>query len=113
MKQQIYMLSVALSHYNKWVLALHANEEKLNYYFLIFNKFSNYTGLKINSMTYYQTVTDHFNTLSNLILNLNNKFDVLIQPILFARQNVMQPSVITLRHLREQLLKVCLALLRF
>lgn len=105
-RQQIHIISDAISDYNKSAQALYLNEQKLNDNIIKFNKFSEGTVTKINSLTYSQTITDHFNLLSHLINELNEEFDVIISSILFSKQNVLHPSVITPRHLLNELSKI-------
>lgn len=84
MKQQIHIISDAITQYNESVLSLRANEEKLKINIIKFIKFANQTVNVVDSLSYSQTVTDHFNTLSLLISDLDNKFDVITRSILFS-----------------------------
>ncbi|KAL3273995.1 hypothetical protein HHI36_015413 [Cryptolaemus montrouzieri] len=106
MKQQIHILSDAISTYNKSCLSLSANEKKLNENFETFNKFSKSALRRINSLTYFQTVSIHFSSISFIMDNLEENFDVIISAILFSKQNVLHPSVITPKQLRQELLKI-------
>lgn len=106
MKQQIHVISNAISEYNKTVLTLQVNEEKLNKNFEIFNVFANKTISKINSLSYYQLLTVHINLLSFIINETDDDFSLLIATILFAKQNVLHPSIITPSHLRDELSQI-------
>lgn len=106
MKQQIHIISEAISDYNKSAIDLKLNQERLNANILKFNRFEKETVFVINSMTYFETVTDHLNFLTHLITELNEEYDVITSAILFSKQNIIHPSVITPKHLREELLKI-------
>lgn len=106
MKQQIHIISEAISDYNKSVIDLKLSQQNINDNIDKFNRFADGTVLAINSMTYYETVTDHVNFLSQLATELSEDYDVIIASILFSKQNIIHPSVITPKHLREELLKV-------
>ncbi|KAH1028868.1 hypothetical protein HUJ05_002190, partial [Dendroctonus ponderosae] len=51
-------------------------------------------------------VTDHLNLLTQLINELKEEFDTTTSAIPIAKQNVIHPTVISPRHLREELSKV-------
>lgn len=106
LKQQVHIISEAISGYNRSALTLKFNEEKLNKNIKIFNKFSNSSIIRINSLTYVQTVMDHLNLLSQITEELDEEFDVIISSILFSKQNILHPSIITPKSLREELLKI-------
>lgn len=106
MKQQIYIISEAISDYNKSAIDLKMNQERLNANIEKFNRFEKKTIFVVNSMTYFETVTDHLNFLTHLTTELNEEFDVITSAILFSKQNILHPSVITPKHLREELLKI-------
>lgn len=109
MKQQIHVISNAISEYNKTVLALKVNEEKFNKNFETFNIFANKTVTKVNSLSYYQTLNSHLNLLSFLINETDDDFSLLISTILFSKQNVLHPAIITPNHLQNELLQVKLS----
>lgn len=106
MKQQVHIMSDAISDYNKTSRALYVNEQKLNNNFAKFNKFAEGTVRKINSLSYLQTRIDHLNLLSQLIVELREELEVTISAILFSKQNVLHPSIITPRRFYNELLKV-------
>lgn len=106
MKHQIHIVSDAIADHNKTALALKFNEEKLNENIIKFNKFSSSSAKRVNSLTYAQTVTDHFNLVTQLVNELNEEFDEIISAILFSKQGIIHPSIITPRHLRDELAKV-------
>lgn len=106
MKQQIHIITEAISDYNKSATDLKLNQERLNANIIKFNQFEKKTVFVINSMTYFETVTDHLNFLTQLVTDLNEEYDVLTSAILFSKQNIIHPSVITPKHLREELLKI-------
>lgn len=106
MKQQIHIISSAIKNYNASAQSLKLNENKLNSNIKKFNKFSENTNAKIQSLELNQAITENMGFLSELINELNEEFDVLISSILFARQNTIHPSIITPVNLQKELLKV-------
>lgn len=106
MKQQIHIMSDAISDYNKTSQALYLNEQKINENFVKFNKFAKDVVMTINSLTFVQTRIDHLNLLSQLINELNEELDIIVSSILFSKQNILHPSVITPKQLYHELLKV-------
>lgn len=106
MKHQIHIISEAIESYNKSASALKFNEEKLNENVMKFNKFSDAVVTQIDSLNYYQILFMHISLLSQMITELGEDFDVIIASILFAKQNVLHPSIINPKHLREELMKV-------
>lgn len=106
MKQQIHIMTDAISEYNKTSQALYLNEQKINENFGKFNKFAKDAVMTINSLTFVQTRIDHLNLLSQLIDELNEELDIIISSILFAKQNVLHPSVITPEQLHHELSKI-------
>lgn len=106
MKQQIHIMSDAISDYNKTSQALYLNEQKINENFSKFNKFAKDVVMTINSLTFVQTRIDHLNLLSQLINELNEELDIIVSSILFSKQNILHPSVITPKQLYHELLKV-------
>lgn len=105
-KQQIHILSDAIQEQNKSVLTMRANEKKLNDNIVKFNTFSSNVTKQINALTYFQKVQDHLNLITQIITGLNEQFDVIISSILFAKKNILHPSIITPKHLQEELSKI-------
>ena len=106
LKQQVHIIADSINDYNKTANSLLTNQDTLNKNINKFNKFSKSTTKRINSLTYAQTVTDHLNLLTQLVNELHEEFDVIISAILFSKQNIIHPYVITPRHLRQELLKI-------
>lgn len=109
MQQQVHIISNAISEYNRTAYTLKINEERLNKNIEIFDKFANNTVTTINSLNYYQTMTSHLNLLSFIVNEADDDFSVLISMILFSKQNVLHPSIITPKHLRDELLQIKLS----
>lgn len=106
MNQQVHILTDAIKEYNETANAISTNQNLLNDNIRIFNKFANSTAKRINSMTFAQKVTDHLNLLTLLANELNEEFDIVISSILFSKQNILHPNVITPRHLKDELSKI-------
>lgn len=88
MQQQIRVMSSAIENYNNSVVSLKLNEEKLNKNFEKFNEFSTQVSNKINEFSHIRLITEHINLLSQLIVELNEEYDILISSILFAKQGI-------------------------
>lgn len=108
MKQQINIISDAIKNYNNSIVSFKTQEEKFNSNIQKFNKFSKATTNSVNQLISGQLVTDHVNLLTQTINDLNEKYDVIISSILFAKQNILHPSIITPNNLRNELIKVTL-----
>lgn len=106
MRQQIHIMSDAIQNYNNTAQTLQSNEEKLNYNILQFNNFSESTSNKIQKLELTQVVSRHVNLLSQMISDLNEEIDIQISAILFAKQKIIHPSVITPTNLQKELLKI-------
>lgn len=106
MKQQIHIISDAITNYNESAQSLKINEEKLNENIAKFNKFSKITTDQLHSVSHAQVINDHVSLLTQMSSELNEQYDVIISAILFAKQNTIHPMVISPRSLRNELLKV-------
>lgn len=106
LKQQVSILSSSITDYNKSAEILKYNEEKLNQNIAIFNNFSEDTTNRLTVLSQSELVVDHLNLLSDYMFVSNEECDILISTILFSKQNIIHPSIITPRQLRNELLKV-------
>lgn len=109
MKQQIHIISNAIQNYNESIQNFKINEDKLNDNILQFNKFVNSTKQAITSLAHSESFLEHNTLLIQLVEELNEQFDVIISSILFAKQNILHPSIITPKNLQLELLKVKLS----
>lgn len=106
MRQQVHILSDAINDYNKTAQALISNQNTLNKNVAAFNKFASSTTKRVNSLTFMQTITNQLNLLTQLTNELKEEFDTIISAILFSKQDILHPTVITPRHLKDELLKI-------
>ena len=85
LKQQVHIISDALSDYNKTAQLILETQNILNNNIAKFNKFATSTGKRINSLTFAQTITSHLNLVTQLINELNEELDVIPSAILFSK----------------------------
>jgi hypothetical protein len=95
LKQQISVISSSISNFNQSAQNFKQSELILNENIEKFNSFAKNASNRINVLTKSAQITDHLNLLNLLISNLNEECDVLITTILFAKQNIIHPSIIT------------------
>lgn len=106
MQQQIHIMSSSIQTYNETLLALKTNEERLNQNFKKINDFEHNVNNKITHFALVETVNDHISLLNELVSELNEEYDIIISSILFAKQNIIHPNVISPKNLREELIKI-------
>lgn len=106
MKQQVQIISDAIDNYNSSAYSMRTNEEKLNNNIEKFNNFSLETNLRLGNVEMKQIIIKHINLIVQVITEVNEQCDILISTILFAKQNIIHPSIISPVNLRQELLKV-------
>lgn len=106
MKQQVSILSSAINNYNESAQYLKANEKRLNNNINKFNEFAETAANTINSLSNIQLITDHLDLLTQLVGELNEELDVIMNSILFSKNNILHPSVITPVDLESELKKI-------
>ncbi|XP_063920701.1 uncharacterized protein LOC135135549 [Zophobas morio] len=108
MQKQIHIISSAITNYNNSVSSFKNYEMRLNENINRFNNFSKVVSKKLNQVTVVEDIITHLNLLTQLITELNEEYDVLISSILFAKQNVLHPSIINPKELQTQLASITL-----
>ena len=105
MKDQIQIITATISTFNDSISKFKDNEEILNINIDKFNKFMR----KQNEVNYHleikEEITEHFQLLTYMINEMTIEFDEIIDIILFARKNIIHPSLITPRELLNELRK--------
>lgn len=102
-KQQIQVIKSTITNFNSTVSNLKLNEQTLNENIKIMNEFITSTRNEKFNNELILRITDHVNLLSELNNKMENEFDNLISAILFAKRNILHPSVITPRNLLIEL----------
>lgn len=105
-KQQVHIISDAIKNCNTSATSLRIKEKKLNSNIGKCNKFGNTTNNYIQTLERYQAITDYLSLLSQIISELNVEHDIQNTAMLFSKQNIIHPSIITLISMRTELLKV-------
>lgn len=103
MKDQIQVTQSAIQNFNHTVSKLNQNEKTISKNFKILNSFiedSNKTFSLLETKTKLNT---HFNTLDTMSNDLYNNMDLMLNAILFAKQNVLHPFIITPKEVYEEL----------
>ncbi|KAL3283938.1 hypothetical protein HHI36_018106 [Cryptolaemus montrouzieri] len=106
MRQQIHIISDAIYNYNSSALLLKANEEKLNLNFIKFNNFSESTNSRLQLIEQNQLISNRLNLLTQMVTEISEEMNIQIESLLFARQNIIHPSIINPVNLRKELLKI-------
>lgn len=95
MKDQIQVIKSTISNFNDSISALKINESVFNKNIQKFNLFANSFSNRTRSLERLGLATNHIALLSYLVNELSEQYDILINAVLFAKQNVVHPSVIT------------------
>lgn len=106
MQQQIHVISSAIINYNNSIQSFKNNENKLNENIRNFNKFGKTVSDRLNHIVSAQSTLGHINFLTELSLELNEEYDIIIASILFAKQNILHPFVITPTNMKNELLQI-------
>ena len=103
MKQQIQVIKSTITNFNETVSNLRLNERILNDNIDKINIFMNELRSDNTNNELLSTITDHINLLNELTYQMETEFDNLISAILFAKRNILHPSIITPKHLLQEL----------
>lgn len=106
MHQQIHIMSSAIVNYNNSVQSFKINENELNRNIQKFNNFSKTITNRLNEIVSARAALNHLYLLTELTLELNEEYDVIIASILFAKQHILHPFIITPTSLKSELSKI-------
>lgn len=106
MKSQINLISDTISNYNASVYSFKGIEETLNANVKIFNDDRLIVNANITKLTIKTLVLRQLTLLNTLISEVREQLDVLIESILFTKENILHPSVITPKSLKTELEKI-------
>ncbi|XP_065156162.1 uncharacterized protein [Atheta coriaria] len=106
MQQQVHVLIAAINSYNQSVEEFKRNTETLNTNMREIMRTNAGIVKVLHSLEETTMAIKHVTLLTQLIVQLAEEFDVIINAILFAKQNILHPSIINPHDLRRELLQV-------
>lgn len=105
MKDQIQIIKTTISNFNDSVKILQLSEATINENIRKIDKFAEQIVDETTGLRHLQIANSHLNLLSYLTNELSEQFDTLISAVLFAKNNIIHPSIITPTNLVRTLLK--------
>lgn len=106
MKSQINLISDTITNYNASAFSFKDFEGTLNSNIKVFNDERLIINANITKLTLKTMVLRQLSLLNTLISDVREQLDILIESILFTKQNVLHPSVITPKSLKSELEKI-------
>lgn len=103
MKDQIQVTQSAIQNFNTTIKKLNQNEKIVSQNFKTLNSFIQNVNETISLVETRAKFNTHFNALNTMSTDLYDNLDVLINAILFAKQNVLHPSIITPKQVYQEL----------
>ncbi|XP_072161742.1 uncharacterized protein [Bemisia tabaci] len=106
MRTQVNLISDTIKNYNVSTESLKTAEESLNANVRVFNDEALRTRANISFLELQGMILRQLNLLNTLIAELRDELNVLIESILFIKQKVIHPSIITPKSLKTELEKI-------
>lgn len=103
MKEQIHITRDTITNFNRSMFQLQHNEQLLNHDLRTIQQILNEQVNVINKEKMKSIIIYHENFLTHLSLELDEELSDLISAILFAKRNLLHPSVLTPRILLNEL----------
>lgn len=103
MKEQIHVVKSTIANFNESVNSFKRNENILNRNIVLLNTYLNTTNKELGTINEKLVILNHLNLITYLVNEINSEYNELIDSVLFARNNVIQPSVITPTQLINEL----------
>lgn len=95
MKEQIHVVKTTIANFNESINNLKFNENTLNGNINKINIFIEKTSSKMNKLELAELASQHVNLLTYLTNELSEELDSIINSILFAKRNILHPSILT------------------
>lgn len=95
MKEQVHVIKTTIANFNESINNLKFSENTLNENIKKINAFMALASSKINKLELAELASQHVNLLTYLTNELNEELDNIINSILFAKRNVLHPSILT------------------
>lgn len=108
MKQQIAVITNTIQNFNVSIQGLRADEDKLNSNIKLFNDFSSSTSNLLNDLYVRHIISEQIFLLSQMTLNLDNYYSLLISSVTLARNEISHPQIIFSQDLFNELNNITL-----
>lgn len=95
MKSQIQVVKSTIANFNETVKNFKIAEKQINLNIDAFNEYNRKENILINKLITAEAINEHLMLLTFLVNDLNEQFDNFINAILFAKKNIIHPSIIT------------------
>lgn len=105
LKTQTQIVQSTISNFNNTMTNIHHVEEVFNTHILLMKNLTLTTNQTLYTQTLKQNVQDHVTLIILLFTELNREYSNLIHSILFARQNILHPSILTPQRIITELVK--------
>lgn len=105
MKTQIQIVQSTISNLNNTMTNLHHVEEVFNKHVLLMKSLTLTTHHNLYTETLKPNVQDHATLILVLFIELNKEYYNLIHSIIFAKQNILHPSILTPQLIITELVK--------
>lgn len=105
LKSQSQVVQSTITNFNGTITNLHHTADILNTNLNMIEKLNQATNKNIHLQEARQNLEDHIDFLTIIIMELNREYSTLINAILFSKQNLLHPSVLTPYQVMKELLK--------
>ncbi|XP_072935016.1 uncharacterized protein [Epargyreus clarus] len=105
MKENIHVVKSTINTFNTSLNRLNKNEHRLNSQIDRLNDILTQTTKNNNELIYVSKLNNLVNIIKGSLLTISNSLESILNAILFAKANVLHPSVITPTNLVNELLK--------
>lgn len=104
MKNQIQVTQSAIQNFNNTIRKLNENERTLDNNFVNMKKFIDDLSSNVTIVNVRSILNQHFSTMSMMTTDLIEEIDTIVNAILFAKQNVLHPAIITPKQIYSELM---------
>jgi hypothetical protein len=104
-KENIHIVKSTINSFNSTITRLNKNEFRLNNQINSLNEMISQTTKNNNQLLYISKINNLVNIIQGSLLTISNFVDSILNAILFAKSNVLHPSIITPTNLLKELSK--------
>lgn len=104
-KENIHIVKSTINSFNSTLNKLNKNEFRLNNQINALNEIISQTTKNNNELLYITKINNLVNILEGSLLTISNLVDSILNAILFAKTNVLHPTIITPTNLLKELSK--------
>lgn len=105
MKENIHIVKSTVTSFNSTLTKLNKNENRLNLQIEHLNDVISQTSQTNNNLLYISKINNLVNIIEGSLLAVSNSLETILNSILFAKTNVLHPSVITPSNLLKELIQ--------